>query len=94
MPLVESSAVSDFTSLFSKLLLEELEVESWTLDSDSEADVEEAHLPCKISSLLICPCGVSEATFKEEESEVEVELEDPVVVDFPFELVSESPLWL
>lgn len=55
------------------------EVESVMLEVDSFADVEEAYLPCKISSFEICPCGVSEATFKEEALFSEVEAEAPFV---------------
>lgn len=55
------------------------EVESVIFESDSFADVEEAYLPCKISSLDIWPCGVSEATFKEEALFSEVEAEAPLV---------------
>ena len=62
-------------------------VESSILEVFSFAEVEVAQVPCKIAFFEICPCGVSEATFKEEELLVEDEAEAPFVEDFPVESV-------
>lgn len=70
-------------SLFERLLLEEEVVKSCIFDSFSLAEVVVAHFPCNISDLDISPCGVSEATVKEEELFVELDSELPAVAEVP-----------